>query len=606
MGNTKERGRKRKRQFHGNRFTSESVQDEDTHEQNMTQPAAISTSSSDKLLDLSFEKWTNDSSGSDSDSDSSNDGNHDDEEDMADRFSGRGFRIVGLALLFSAISSFRVCKACRSGSIVLKEGRRYGLAVTIVFNCSDCAAELSVPLPPKIPGGSFLLNRLVVFAMRFIGRGRQTLVKFCTGCDMPPPMSRSSFAGHQAALHKAAKDVAGKSMGAAGNALKGTAGADVAVTADGTWMRHGFASLYGAMSVIGWKTGQVLDVYIASRFCSACSKKSSERREGAITAEEHQAWKDTHKPDCAANYSGSAPAMESAAAVKLWGQSVENHGLRYTEYIGDGDFKGHASVVKSAPYGPGVSIEKLECVGHVQKRMGHRLRELVKKHSGSKLSDGKAIGGRGRLTGDLIQSLQNWYGSAIRDNRGDYRAMAKAVWASICHRASTDEKPRHEFCPRDGWCAFHKATPDKPYKHHDPIPQPIFDLLLLIYRDLAEKQLLLRCEKGTTQNRNEAFNKLVWSYLPKTEFAGAAVVDVAIYLAVIHFNHGIGTFQHLLAMRDCTRHGLEQLDASRLENCLAKCTADAKARRKRLRRIKKGLEDEYEEEEGTTYGAGQF
>ena len=365
------------------------------------------------------------------------------------------------------------------------------------------------------------------------------------------------------------------------------------------------------MSVIAWETGQVVDVLVMSRFCSSCSKKSADRRCGSISAEEHDAWKALHKPDCAANYSGSAAAMESAAAVRLWSRSVARRGLRYTEYIGDGDCKGHANVVASAPYGPDVTVVKLECVGHVQKRVGHRLRELVKKHSGSKLSDGRSIGGRGRLTGDLINSLQTWFGLAIRKNIGDHRAMARAIWASLCHSASTDEKPRHEFCPNDGWCDYHKATPDRPYKHHNSIPKPIFDLLVPVYRSLAEKQLLMKCEKGAAQNRNECFNKLVWSYLPKTDFAGASVVSIAVSLAVVHFNHGFGTLEHVLRAMHCnvgicTHLLFMDLDASRIENCNVKCSAAAKSKRKRLRRIKKGLEDEFEEEEGTTYGAGQF
>lgn len=55
-------------------------------------------------------------------------------------------------------------------------------------------------------------------------------------------------------------------------------------------------------------------------------------------------------------------------------------------------------MVESVPYGPGVEIKKLECVGHVQKRMGTRVRKLVKENKGTKLSDGKFVHGRGRLT----------------------------------------------------------------------------------------------------------------------------------------------------------------------------------------------------------------
>jgi len=44
--------------------------------------------------------------------------------------------------------------------------------------------------------------------------------------------------------------------------------------------------------------------------------------------------------------------------------------LRYTKYLGDGDSKGH-EVVKSIYKEK--EVIKLECVGHVQKRVGSRL-----------------------------------------------------------------------------------------------------------------------------------------------------------------------------------------------------------------------------------------
>lgn len=43
-------------------------------------------------------------------------------------------------------------------------------------------------------------------------------------------------------------------------------------------------------------------------------------------------------------------------------------------------------------------IEKFECVGDIQKRVGTRLRRLKKDLKGVKLSDDKPIGGKGRLT----------------------------------------------------------------------------------------------------------------------------------------------------------------------------------------------------------------
>lgn len=48
-----------------------------------------------------------------------------------------------------------------------------------------------------------------------------------------------------------------------------------------------------------------------------------------------------------------------------------------------------------------------ECVGHVEKRIGTILRNLRKM---------KKLGGRGKLTENLIKKLSTYYGLAIRRN----------------------------------------------------------------------------------------------------------------------------------------------------------------------------------------------
>jgi hypothetical protein len=66
------------------------------------------------------------------------------------------------------------------------------------------------------------------------------------------------------------------------------------------------------------------------------------------------------------------------------------------KYHGDGDSKTYQRAEK--PYIPNISVRKLEYVGHVQKRMGARLRRLVKEKTGTKLHDSKPLGGKGHLT----------------------------------------------------------------------------------------------------------------------------------------------------------------------------------------------------------------
>ena len=82
--------------------------------------------------------------------------------------------------------------------MIVKEGKRSGLAATITFSCSECPAEVSLSLSPKLPGSLYEINRSVRNAHE--RRVRQALVKLCAVLNMPTPMSRSSLSGHQNAI----------------------------------------------------------------------------------------------------------------------------------------------------------------------------------------------------------------------------------------------------------------------------------------------------------------------------------------------------------------------------------------------------------------------
>ena len=56
-----------------------------------------------------------------------------------------------------------------------------------------------------------------------------------------------------------------------------------------------------------------------------------------------------------------------------------------------------------------IEVTKLECVGHIQKRMGSRLHSMKKRMGQARLEDGKGIGGRRRLTDKTIDNLQVYY-----------------------------------------------------------------------------------------------------------------------------------------------------------------------------------------------------
>ena len=87
--------------------------------------------------------------------------------------------------------------------------------------------------------------------------------------------------------------------------------------------------------------------------------------------------------------------MEPTCIKKIYKRSIEKNNLRYTVYLGDGDSSSFSSVAKMNHNGPDVPINKLECVGHVHKRLGTALRKLKTTKSRTPIAYGKSIGGRG-------------------------------------------------------------------------------------------------------------------------------------------------------------------------------------------------------------------
>ena len=345
------------------------------------------------------------------------------------------------------------------------------------------------------------------------------MVKLSAALNMPCAMSFPSYNGHNRALAGCAKTVASKCMQSAAAELRDDADAirdaadadnfhDAAVSYDGTWMRRGYASLYGAFIAISWDNGKVLDYAVLSRYCHKCTRLQEQLSSGKIIPEQHAAAVAAHS--CQTNTTSSAPAMESEAAALIWSRSVAQNKLCYTTFIGDGDTKSYKTVHDLQPYGPDKLVQKMECVGHVQKRVGNSLRKLKKEMAGKKLADGQKLSGRGRLTGRLIDKLQAYYGMGIRDNVNDLEAMYRANWASLMHLSSSDERSRHDFCPPglDSWRKWQRQQAGgPPYTHHETIPKAVLEVIKPTFVRLTDRSLLERCLLGATQNRNEEFQR---------------------------------------------------------------------------------------------------
>ena len=89
-------------------------------------------------------------------------------------------------------------------------------------------------------------------------------------------------------------------------------------------------------------------------------------------------WYDQHKGVCSIKNEGSAGQMEPQGMLRVFMRSEEQYKLKYSGYLRDGDSKSYSSVANAdPPVYEGVSVVKLECCGHVQKRMGKRLIDKV-------------------------------------------------------------------------------------------------------------------------------------------------------------------------------------------------------------------------------------
>lgn len=137
---------------------------------------------------------------------------------------------------------------------------------------------------------------------------------------------------------------------------------DILISCDRTWQRCGFSSYFGAVFVITHETGKVLDYAVKSKFCKAYKHWEAKDH----TTEEYKEWKESHAPDCSVNFLGSAGSMKPKETLDMFQLSL-SHGLCYKWLISDGDSDTCSPVTRPTIRERPPLVEKVDCVGHVQK-----------------------------------------------------------------------------------------------------------------------------------------------------------------------------------------------------------------------------------------------
>ena len=112
--------------------------------------------------------------------------------------------------------------------------------------------------------------------------------------------------------------------------------ADIGVSVDGIWQKHGYTSLNGVIVAISIDIGNIVDLEILTRYCRQCDIQNKLLKDNI---EALNTWKENRRDQCKLNHDGAAPAMEVAGATRIFERSIEERGARYMEYSGDGDSK---------------------------------------------------------------------------------------------------------------------------------------------------------------------------------------------------------------------------------------------------------------------------
>ncbi|XP_065675570.1 uncharacterized protein LOC136091785 [Hydra vulgaris] len=415
-------------------------------------------------------------------------------------------------------------------------------------------------------------------------------------------MTKNNFEKLLKIIATAVKTVAEQTMINAANKLQKTslATTNICVSCDGTWHKRGYSSLNGVFSVISTVSGKVLDVEVMSRYCKGCSINQDLQKSNPNA---YAQCRNSHV--CKYNYQGSAGGMEPEGAKRVFQRSIDNRQLRYIQYLGDGDSKSYVHVKNTYP---DIEVEKLECIGHYQKRVGTWLRNLKKREKG--------LGGKGQLTDATIDRLQNFVGVAIRQNVGNLKEMKAGVLASLFHVASSKNNSLHfPHCPTgsDSWCKYNadKINKTTTYKPGPGLPMDVIMKVRYIFEELSKDSELQKCLHGKTQNANESFNKMIWDRIPKQTFVSLTQLEIGVYDGVAYFNIGAkASFDifkelnmepgfHMIA-------GCKVLNNERKRNAEYRINPDNKSGRQFLSAKKLKKNDKIIEKDGDLYVPGGF
>lgn len=246
------------------------------------------------------------------------------------------YRIVEFMSIFGALTELLICKTCKK-DIQFQESGVRGFGFKLLVSCSCGRKEINSG--PLINTG-YEINRRIVFVMRLLGFGCETLNIFAGLIDIGKGMSISTYDLYVRHIHTVASSVFDSVCKKAleeekeNNVKNRKPEGQCKVSGDGSWKKRGFTSLYGVTTLIAYYTGKLMDLVVKSGYCQSCIFWK-----GKKDTDEYTEWYKQHEENCCANHSGSADKMEVDSIKEMFSRFIEKFRVKYVNYIGDGDSK---------------------------------------------------------------------------------------------------------------------------------------------------------------------------------------------------------------------------------------------------------------------------
>ena len=237
-----------------------------------TSPIPTSTASERKLSESPHSISENPSSSSSSESES--------ECDSEVRKGARILEVAGIQTALKAVN----CKECGSGPVSFEDlSNREGLCTRPYLFCQNYQTRSEIPFEKAGPK-TLAVNRKAVLANKCVGDSYTSLETLFALLDLPPPVSQRAYGQHMKVVATGAAAEVEHSMKRARMKIcdlydtSPEETIDILISCDGTWQKRGFSSLFGAVFIIAYETGKVLDYIVLSTHCTGCKRGKTKTR----------------------------------------------------------------------------------------------------------------------------------------------------------------------------------------------------------------------------------------------------------------------------------------------------------------------------------------